>query len=70
MNFTYTAREWDKEAGLYYYNARYYDPMEGKLIQKDPIGFDGGDVNLYAYVKNNPDSKNNHIHLLMIDLMT
>jgi len=53
-SFTYTGREWDKETGLYYYRARYYDPMEGRFISKDPIGFKGGDVNIYAYVKNNP----------------
>lgn len=52
--FTYTGREWDRETGLYYYRARYFDPMDGKFISKDPIGFDGGDVNLYAYVQNNP----------------
>ncbi len=51
--YTYTSREWDKETGLYYYRARYYDPMEGRFIQKDPIGFKGG-INLYAYVQNNP----------------
>jgi RHS repeat-associated protein len=48
-----TGREFDKETGLYYYRARYYDPMEGRFISKDPIGFDGGDVNLYGYVQNN-----------------
>jgi RHS repeat-associated protein len=47
--FTYTGREWDKETGLYYYRARYYDPMEGRFISKDPIGFKGG-INLYSYV--------------------
>ncbi len=52
--FTYTGREWDKESGLYYYRARYYDPMEGRFVSKDPIGFNGGDVNLYGYVQNNP----------------
>lgn len=52
--YTYTAREWDREAGLYYYRARYYDPMAGRFISKDPIGFAGGDVNLYGYVQNNP----------------
>lgn len=52
--FTFTGREWDKETGLYYYRARYYDPMEGRFIPKDPIGFAGGDVNLYGYTKNNP----------------
>ena len=50
--FTYTAREWDRETGLYYYRARYYDPMEGRFISRDPIGFKGG-VNLYSYVFNN-----------------
>jgi len=52
--YSYTGREWDKETGLYYYRARYYDPSVGRFIQKDPIGFDGGDVNLYGYVQNNP----------------
>jgi RHS repeat-associated protein len=51
--FTYTGREWDKETGLYYYRARYYDPMDGRFISKDPIGFRGG-INLYSYVQNNP----------------
>jgi RHS repeat-associated protein len=52
--YTYTGREWDKETGLYYYRARYYDPMEGRFISKDPISFAGGDVNLYGYTLNNP----------------
>jgi RHS repeat-associated protein len=52
-SYTYTGREWDKETGLYYYRARYYDPMEGRFISKDPIGFDGG-ANLFAYTANNP----------------
>lgn len=51
--YTFTGREWDKETGLYYYRARYYDPMEGRFISKDPIGFKGG-INLYGYVQNNP----------------
>lgn len=52
--FTYTGREWDRETGLYYYRARYYDPKIGRFISKDPISFAGGDVNLYGYVSNNP----------------
>jgi RHS repeat-associated protein len=40
--------------GFYYMRARYYDPNVGRFISEDPIGFDGGDVNLYAYVGNNP----------------
>jgi len=48
--YTYTAREFDPETGLYYYRARYYDAKAGRFITRDPIGFDGGDVNLYVYV--------------------
>lgn len=40
--------------GLYYMRARYYDPETSRFISEDPIGFDGGDVNLYIYVGNNP----------------
>jgi RHS repeat-associated protein len=52
-DYAYTGREWDKETGLYYYRARYYDPMEGRFVSKDPIGFDGG-INIYNYVGSNP----------------
>ena len=39
---------------LYYMRARYYDPRVGRFISEDPIGFAGGDVNLYGYVGNDP----------------
>jgi RHS repeat-associated protein len=51
--FAYTGQEYDPESGLYYYNARYYDPKVGRFISQDPIGFEGGDSNLYRYVGNN-----------------
>jgi RHS repeat-associated protein len=40
--------------GLYHMRARYYDPNVGRFISEDPLGFGGGDVNLYAYARNNP----------------
>jgi RHS repeat-associated protein len=40
--------------GFYYMRARYYDPDVGRFISEDPIGFEGGDVNLMAYAQNNP----------------
>ncbi|MBI4684599.1 MAG: RHS repeat-associated core domain-containing protein [Nitrospirae bacterium] len=40
--------------GFYYMRARYYDPNVGRFISEDPIGFEGGDVNLMAYASNNP----------------
>ncbi|MDH4227148.1 MAG: RHS repeat protein [Deltaproteobacteria bacterium] len=51
--YTYTAREYDRETGLYFYRARYYDAEAGRFITKDPIGFRGG-MNMYAYVAGNP----------------
>jgi RHS repeat-associated protein len=49
----YTGRENDG-TGLYYYRARYYSPSLQRFISQDPIGFAGGDMNLYAYVGNDP----------------
>lgn len=43
--------------GCNYYRARYYHPALQRFISEDPIGFNGGDVNLYAYVANNPISR-------------
>lgn len=53
FRFGYTGRELDAETGLYYYRARYYDPMVGRFVSEDPIGFGAGDPNLYRYVGNN-----------------
>jgi RHS repeat-associated protein len=51
--FRYTGREEDG-TDLYYYRARYYHPGLQRFISEDPIGFRGGDWNLYAYVRSNP----------------
>lgn len=49
----FTGREYDKETGLYYLRARYYDPVVGRFMSRDPIG-QVDDVNLYGYVGNRP----------------
>jgi hypothetical protein len=38
---------------LYYYKARFYNPRLGRFLQTDPAGTKD-DLNLYAYVGNNP----------------
>ena len=56
-HFAYTGREWDPDAGLYYYRARWHDPKTGRFMSEDPIGFAAGDANLYRYVSNAPTSR-------------
>src|SRR6516162_4896282 len=52
--YTYTGRERDADTGLMYNRARSYDPQLGRFISEDPIGFGGGDINLYGYVWQSP----------------
>lgn len=49
----YTARENDG-TGLYYYRARYFDPQTQRFISEDPSEFEGGDLDFYSYVGNEP----------------
>jgi RHS repeat-associated protein len=51
----FTGREEDG-TGLYYYRARHYSQMLGRFLSEDPLEFQGEDVNLYAYVLNDPIS--------------
>ena len=44
----------DPHTGLTHFGAREYDPATARWTSKDPIGFAGGDTNLYAYVANDP----------------
>ena len=39
---------------MYYARARYYAPNMGRWLAPDPIGFAGGDINLYRYCNNDP----------------
>jgi RHS repeat-associated protein len=52
-NFLYTGQHYIGRLGLYYYKARMYSPALGRFLQTDPVGT-ADDLNLYAYVKNNP----------------
>jgi RHS repeat-associated protein len=40
--FQFTGRDSDSQTGLRYYRARYYDPVAGRFLTEDPIGFFGG----------------------------
>jgi RHS repeat-associated protein len=60
----FTGRE-DDGTGLYYYRARYYDPVRSRFVSEDPMGLVGGDTNFYVYVRNAPTV---YIDLLGLDL--
>ncbi len=53
----YTGQEQDPETGLYFYNARYYNPVLGRFLSPDSIVPGAGNpqsLNRYSYVNNNP----------------
>jgi RHS repeat-associated protein len=43
----------EDETGLTYMQARYYDPVIGRFLSADPIGY-ADSLNVYAYVGNDP----------------
>ncbi len=52
--FGFAGGLWDSESGLVRFGARDYDPERGRWTARDPILFDGGDTNLFAYVGSRP----------------
>lgn len=52
--FGFAGGLYDPDTRLVRFGARDYDPETGRWTTKDPIGFDGGDSNLYAYVSDDP----------------
>ncbi len=59
-DYKFTGKERDKESGLYYYGARYYEPVVGRFVSADPLYVEmasrGGSqtLSVYSYVLNNP----------------
>jgi len=51
--FTFQGREYSWATGLYNFRARWYDPVTGRWLSKDPIGIEGG-LNQYVFCENNP----------------
>ncbi|MCP4151800.1 MAG: hypothetical protein GY757_28915, partial [bacterium] len=48
----FQGRRYDKETNLYYYRARYYDPIMGRFLQTDPMGYRDS-LNLYQAFNQN-----------------
>ncbi len=53
----FTGQDYDDSFGLYYYNARYYDPSIGRFMSADtvvPDAWNAQAYNRYSYALNNP----------------
>lgn len=53
FNQRFPGQQFDSETGLYYNNARYYDPLVGRYISSDPAGLEGGRAT-YGYAASSP----------------
>ena len=51
--YTWQGREISWATRLYYFRARWYDPVTGRWLSNDPIGISGG-LNQYVFVGDNP----------------
>jgi RHS repeat-associated protein len=52
--FGFAGGIYDQHTGLVRFGARDYNPVIGRWTTKDPIDFDGGQLNLYSYVHSDP----------------
>jgi RHS repeat-associated protein len=55
--FLFTARPFDPDTQLQNNLNRWYDARVGRWLSEDPVGFAGGDGNLYRYVGNGPSGR-------------
>jgi RHS repeat-associated protein len=60
FNFEYAHKPYDSSTGLYYYEARFYDPAIERFITEDSLRYssiyDPLSLNKYLYVENNPET--------------
>jgi RHS repeat-associated protein len=54
VSYLFQAGRYDTATGLYNFRHRDLSPTLGRWLVNDPLGFGGGDVNTYRYVKNQP----------------
>ena len=52
--FLFTGQHYDPETGLLYYKSRYNSSFFGRFMSRDHLDYVAGDMNLYAYVGDNP----------------
>jgi len=56
--YNYATQRLDSQTGLLYDNFRYYDPLIGRYVRSDTVQDNATGMDPYAYVGDNPESKN------------
>jgi RHS repeat-associated protein len=51
--YLWQGREYSWSTGLYFFRARWYDPITGRWLSNDPIGISGG-LDQYVFCRDNP----------------
>ncbi len=54
VNINFSGGFYDKDTNLIRFGKRDYNPEQRRWSASDPIGFEGGDLNLYGYVLSDP----------------
>jgi RHS repeat-associated protein len=65
--FGFAGDLYDADTNLIRFGYRDYDPEIGRWTVRDPIGFAGGDTNLYGYVLNDPMNWIDPTGLIVVD---
>jgi len=68
--YGWKGREWVPGPDIYYNRARFYDPLLGRFLSEDPLGYGGGDFNLYSFAWNSPRNWNDPSGLSAADTAT
>jgi RHS repeat-associated protein len=68
LQFAYTGKLTDKESDLQWNINRWYDAKVGRWVSEDPIGFEGGDGNLYTYVGNKVSNSYDSLGLILLGI--
>jgi RHS repeat-associated protein len=54
--YQFSTKPYDAQTGLSFYGYRFYSPVLGRWLNRDPVGEKGG-FNLYGFVGNNPANR-------------